>query len=175
MLNLARLKPGETALDVGCGTGSLAIEAKRRVGSAGAVFGIDASPEMLARAGRKARRAGLEITFIQAPAQALPFPDDRFDAVLATLMLHHLPRQAREQCGREIARLLKAGGRMLAIDFAAPARKQRRMLGHAHRHGHVSLDDMVALLEDVGLNVIDKGPVGHRDLQFALATAPLGA
>jgi ubiquinone/menaquinone biosynthesis C-methylase UbiE len=175
MLDLARLKPGETVLDVGCGTGSLAIRAKQRVGPTGAVFGIDASPEMLARAGRKARKAGLEIVFNQVPAQALSYPDDQFDVVLSTLMLHHLPRKAREQCGHEIARVLKPGGRMLAVDFSAPAQKQKRILGHIHRHGHVKLADIVAMLEGVGLEVIETGPVGYRDLQFALAVAPRGA
>ncbi len=59
----------------------------------------------------------------QAPAQALPFPDSQFDVALSTLMLHHLPRNTREQCGREIARVLKPGGRLLAVDFSAPARE----------------------------------------------------
>src|SRR5215475_11121332 len=57
VLDLARLKPGESILDVGCGTGTLAIAGKRRVGPQGEVFGIDASAEMIARAGKKAKRA----------------------------------------------------------------------------------------------------------------------
>src|SRR5262245_20748269 len=60
VLDLARLKPGESVLDVGCGTGTLAIAAKRRAGT-GKVFSIDASPEMIARANRKAKKAGLNI------------------------------------------------------------------------------------------------------------------
>ena len=52
MLNLAHLAPGESVLDVGCGTGTLAIAAKRVVGPAGAVYGIDASEQMIARATR---------------------------------------------------------------------------------------------------------------------------
>src|SRR5918999_4820923 len=57
VLRLARLEPGESVLDVGCGTGTLAIAAKRHVGLAGTVYGIDPSPEMLGRGGRKARKA----------------------------------------------------------------------------------------------------------------------
>src|SRR5437899_8062623 len=60
VLRLARLERGETVLDVGCGTGTLAIAAKRHVGPAGTVYGIDASPEMITRAGKKAGRAGVE-------------------------------------------------------------------------------------------------------------------
>jgi ubiquinone/menaquinone biosynthesis C-methylase UbiE len=104
ILRLARLKPGETVLDVGCGTRTLAIAAKRHVGPTGTVYGIDASPEMLARADKKARKAGVEACFKGGAAQSLPFPDGQFDAVLTTLMLHHLPRKGRQQCAREIRR-----------------------------------------------------------------------
>ena len=58
LVELARVQLGESVLDVGCGTGSLAIAAKRRVGPTGIVHGIDASPEMIARATRKATKAG---------------------------------------------------------------------------------------------------------------------
>ena len=60
-LNLARLRPGETVLDIGWGTGTLAIAAKRRVGTGGRVYGVDASPEMLARASRKANKPGASL------------------------------------------------------------------------------------------------------------------
>lgn len=171
ILRLARLQPGEAVLDVGCGTGSLAIAAKRQAGAAGKVHGIDASPEMLARAAKKARRAGMNVAFTQAPAQALPFPDASFDVVLTTVMLHHLPRPGRAQCAREMRRVLKPGGRVLAVDFAAS--QEKGLAGHLHqRHGHVKLEDIVALLGAAGLEVKESGAVGFRSLQFALATAP---
>src|SRR5439155_21762286 len=113
LVALARLSPGGSVLDIGCGTGSLGLAAKRRVGATGEVFGVDASPEMIARATSKAARAGIDVRFDNAVAEALPFPDARFDAVLSTLMLHHLPRKVRQQCAREIRRVLKTGGRVL--------------------------------------------------------------
>lgn len=171
ILGLARLIPGESVLDVGCGTGALAITAKRHVGPTGMAYGIDASPQMLARADRKARKTGLEVIFRQAAAQALPFPDAQFDAVLTTIMLHHLPRKAREQCAREIRRVLKPGGRALFVDFAAPAQKKKRSLIGFHRHGHLSLSDMIAMLQGADLNIVESGPVGIGNLQFVLATA----
>ena len=164
-LELADLKPGETVLDVGCGTGSLALVAKGAVGPEGAVFGVDASPEMLARAIKKARRAGLEVIFSRAPAQQLPYHDAEFDAVFSTLMLHHLPRGSRGECAAEIARVLKPGGRVRAVDFQAPA--GRRGL---HRHGGLSLDEMIALFRGAGLRVEDSGETGIAGMQFLLAT-----
>lgn len=100
VLRLARLSPGEQVLDVGCGTGTLAIAAKRQVGTTGTVYGVDASPEMLARANKKARRAGVEIVLKNGLVESLPFPDGHFDVVLSTVMLHHLPGKLRRQGNR---------------------------------------------------------------------------
>lgn len=172
LVELARLQPGETVLDVGCGTGTLAIAATRRVGPAGKVYGIDASPEMITLARRKAAKAGLDLIFETATVEALPFPDARFDAVLSTLMLHHLPRPVRQRCAHEARRVLRPGGRLLAVDFSTPARRRRGILGRLHRHGHVALRDIVDLLGEAGLNVVESGPVGVGDLQYALATVP---
>jgi ubiquinone/menaquinone biosynthesis C-methylase UbiE len=172
ILRLARLQLGESVLDVGCGTGTLAIAAQRHVGPTGTVYGIDASPEMIARADKKARKAGLDVTFRNGAAQALPFPDAQFDAVLNTLMLHHLPRKSRQQFACEIRRVLKPGGRVLTVDFAGSAREKRSLLGYFHRHGHVNLCDIIAVLSEAGLDNIESGAVGFRDLQFVLATAP---
>ena len=173
MLLFARLQPGEAVLDVGCGTGTLALIAKRQVGPAGDVCGIDASSEMISRAQKKARRAGVDIAFKNAFAESLPFPDARFDVVLATVMLHHLPKMARAELAAEIRRVMKPGGRVLAIDFGGTAKGRHSFLDHIHRrHGHVELNDMVSLFRDAGLTVAESGPVGMRDLQFVLATAP---
>src|SRR5262245_10695416 len=130
MLRLGHLEAGESVLDVGCGTGTLAIAAKRQVGTTGAVYGLDASPEMIARAEKKARKAGVEVAFKKAFAQSLPFPDAQFDVVLTTVMLHHLSRKARQQLAVEMRRVLKPGGRVLAIDFGGTARKRKRLLDH---------------------------------------------
>src|SRR5262245_59380376 len=169
VLDLACLAPGESILDVGCGTGTLAIAAKRRVGPTGTVYGIDASPEMIARASKKARKAGVEVSFNNGVVEALPFPDAQFDTVLSTLMLHHLPRKARQDCVREMRRVLKSGGRVLAVDFGEPER--RSFFAHFHRHGHVNLSDMIAVLREAGFNIVDSGPMGIRDLQFVLGKA----
>ena len=146
LVELARLEPGEAVLDVGCGTGTLAIAVKRRVGAAGTVHGIDASPEMIDRARRKAAKAGVDVAFQTGIVEALPFPDARFDAVVSTLMLHHLPRPIRQQCAREMRRVLKPGGRVLAVDFAMPARERKGLLARFHRHGYLAPRDIIELL-----------------------------
>jgi len=171
LVRLARLEPGQSVLDIGCGTGSLAIAAKRRVGPSGTVQGIDASPEMIARARRKASKTGVDVLFTSGVVEALPFPDEHFDAVLSTLMLHHLPRDARQQCAREMRRVLKPGGRVLAVDFGRAGGDRRSLMEHFHRHGRVDVHEIVKLLGEAGLEIVERGAVGVRDLNFVLATA----
>lgn len=172
VLRLAGIQPGESVLDVGCGTGTLAIAAARCVGPTGSVVGIDASPEMIARAKKKAMKAGAEAVFEHATAGALPFPDAHFDVALTTVMLHHLPRSARQQCVREVRRVLKPGGRVLAVDFGQPAASRRGWLARIHRHGHVDVADLRGLVTEAGLTIVESGAVGISDLHFALAEAP---
>jgi ubiquinone/menaquinone biosynthesis C-methylase UbiE len=175
MLSLVSLQPGESVLDVGCGTGTLAILAKRQVELTGEVYGIDASPEMIARAEKKATKAKVDVAFKNAYAQSLPFRNACFDVVLTTLMLHHLPKNARAELAGEIRRVLKPGGRVLATDFGVPAKDRKSLVDHFHRrhdHGHVDFREIIALLKEAGLAIAKSGAVGMRDLQFVVATAP---
>ena len=169
IIRLATLKAGDDVLDIGCGTGTLAIAATRHVGPTGAVTGVDASPAMIARATRKARKDRACATFEVGVAENLPFPDRRFDIVFSTLMLHHLPRKTREHCAREIKRVLKADGRVVAVDFGRA--KRRGLLAHFHRHGHVEVTDIVNLFVAAGLKPTRTGPVGMNDLNFVIARA----
>ena len=172
-LRLARLSSGENVLDIGCGTGTVAIRAKGQVGKNGKVFGIDASPEMLARARRKARKAGVEVDFRNALVESMPFRDGQFDVVLSTLMLHHLPGNLRRQCAAEVRRVLKPGGRLLAIDFGTAPGK-RGIAAHFHRHGHISLAEMVTTFQQAGLSIGGRGALGIGDLEYVLGIAPSG-
>src|SRR5260221_169359 len=77
--DLAQLRPGETVLDVGCGTGTLALVAKEHVGITGRVYGIDPSRQMIAYARRKTAQRGLSVDFQLGVIERLAFPDRSFD------------------------------------------------------------------------------------------------
>jgi ubiquinone/menaquinone biosynthesis C-methylase UbiE len=173
MLRLAKLQPGEAVLDVACGTGTLAIAAKRRVGPDGSVTGIDASAEMIERARAKAARSGLDLTFVNGTAQELPSKDAQFDIVIGTLMLHHLSKPVRSAFVREASRVLKPGGRLLLIDFGRPVRKSK-VLPRLHRHGHIDMNAIGTLLTESGFKISDSGAVGIQNLNYVRATVDKG-
>jgi ubiquinone/menaquinone biosynthesis C-methylase UbiE len=168
LLAPARLKMGESVLDVGCGTGSLALVAKRIVGSRGEVHAVDPSPEMIARANHKARKARLVVQFKTGVAESLNYPNERFDVVLSTVMLHHLPKAIRQQAVREMRRVLKPNGRLVAVDFVRSPGPHRGLRAHFHRHGRVDPRDLEALIANAGLDVVESAPVGKWDLQYVI-------
>ena len=164
LLDLAGIEPGDRVLDVGCGTGTLAIAAKRRVGQTGRVDAVDPSQEMVARARAKARRAGVEIAFHEATAQALPVTDASFDAVLCTLVLHQLPHDGIHAAAAEMKRVLAPGGRLLVADIGSGDSRNPGRTPHAH--GSFDGTRIAPLLERSGLAVVDAGEVPFRLRHF---------
>ncbi len=141
-------------LDVGCGTGTLALEVARRVGSrAGRVAGIDPGAEQIACARSKAARRHVPIDFQIGVIEQLPFPDQTFDVVFSTLMMHHLPNSLKRQGLAEIARVLKPGGRLVIADFK---RKQERQGQAARFHaGGSSMQDLATMVSDAGFSEVE--------------------
>ena len=119
VLQRAALAPGEDVLDLGCGTGTLAIAALRDQPAA-RLTGLDADPEVLERASAKADAAGVEIALDRGFSTDLPYEDARFDAVLSTLFFHHLTDERKRQTATEIVRVLKPGGRLVVADLGRP-------------------------------------------------------
>ena len=169
LLAPARLQPGESVLDVGCGTGTLAIAASRQVGIGGSVHGVDPSAEMIARARAKAKRRHASVTFETGVAEALPFPDATFDVVLSTVMLHHLPGKTRQQGVAEMRRVLSPGGRLVAVDFAPGTR--HGLVSLIHGHGHVDASAMERLVAAAGLSVAESGAIGAWGLCYVVGVA----
>ena len=113
MADVAAVGPGQHVLDVACGTGLLARAMASRVAPGGSVTGLDLNPGMLA----VARRLAPAIDWREGPAEALPFDDNRFDAVVSQfgLMLFADPASAM----REMQRVLKPGGHLAVAVFDA--------------------------------------------------------
>jgi ubiquinone/menaquinone biosynthesis C-methylase UbiE len=115
LLAVARLRPGERVLDVGTGTGIVARLAAPNVGPAGSVVGFDASPAMLSVARAMAAEEGLTIDWNEGQAEALPYPDERFDLVLSQFALMFFADRAGALA--EIWRVLIPGGRVALSVF----------------------------------------------------------
>jgi ubiquinone/menaquinone biosynthesis C-methylase UbiE len=147
--DLADLRPGDCVLDVGCGTGTLALIAVARVGPGGRVDGIDPGREQVARARAKAARRHLPATFEVGTVEHLPFDSQMFDVALSTIMLHHLPPDVRQQGLAEVARVLKPAGRLVVADFRDPGARSSASQQWVLRHGGVR--DLPELVRAAGM------------------------
>jgi ubiquinone/menaquinone biosynthesis C-methylase UbiE len=119
-IGMVDLRKGEKVLEVGCGTATLSILAKRITGETGIVEGIDLAPKMVAKAKGKARASNLEIGFRCASIDELPYPEESFDVVISSFMFHHLPVKIKKGGLEEVYRVLKRGGRFFLSDFCSP-------------------------------------------------------
>jgi ubiquinone/menaquinone biosynthesis C-methylase UbiE len=167
-LNLAGIAPGEKVLDVGCGTGTLTIAAKARAGANGEVHGIDAAPEMIEVARRKATEQGTDIDFRVGLIEDIPLPDDEFDLVLSSFMLHHLPSELKRSGLTEIQRVLKPGGRFLAVDLEFPI---PRLFDFGREMARSNLEALAPALEEAGFIDVESGKTQFRVITFLRARA----
>lgn len=119
VLDRVELKSGQRVLDIGCGTGSLAVLVKQRYPQV-EIVGLDPDPKALARAQRKAQQAQVSLKFDRGFADALAYPENSFDWVFSAFMFHHLPSDRKEPALREIRRVLKPHGSLYLVDFAGP-------------------------------------------------------
>lgn len=172
-VELAQIKPGDRVLDVGCGTGDLTMAAKAVTGPTGEVYGTDASPEMIDLARRKATRTGVDVTFQIDLIENMTFPDNQFDVVLSSLMMHHLPDDLKREGLAQIYRVLKPGGRLLIVDMeSSPSGSVLRRLSDVMiqlHGGHTAMQNnvkkLIPLVEAAGFTNVETNKI-NRQLSF---------
>lgn len=152
----AQLSERSRALDVACGPG-IVLEALAR--NAGEVVGCDITPAMLERAEQRCAAAGLSnVRLVPGRVEALPFSDAEFDVVVSRSALHHFLEPAATI--REMARVLKPGGRMVTVDVMASENAAEAALHNSleilRDPSHVRMlprSELQRYLEDAGLRV----------------------
>jgi ubiquinone/menaquinone biosynthesis C-methylase UbiE len=123
----AHLEPGQTVLDLGCGTGTLTIRIKQFLPQID-LSGLDGDPSVLQIAKGKAEAAGVCIRWKEGMAYDLPFPAHSFDRVISCLMIHHLTTPNKLKAFQEVSRILKPGGEFQLLDFGKPASLAMRLI-----------------------------------------------
>jgi len=167
-VGLAGIHTGDAVLEVGCGTGDVALAAHRLAGPTGTVAGIDPASEMIAVARAKAAREGAAVDFQVGVIESLAFPDATFDVVLSSLMMHHLPEELKRAGLAEIARVLKPGGRLLIVDAKRPTGYLERIVSGIMLHAGLTIgvQDLPPFLRAAGFTEIEVGETGFRALGF---------
>ncbi len=176
IVEMAQIKPGDRVLDVGCGTGSLTLTAKIYAGASGSVCGIDASPEMIAAARKKAKRGGIQAVFDVGLIEQIPYPEASFDVVISRLVIHHLPDDLKRRGVAEILRVLKPGGLVFLADFKPPSNPilthiLLALVGH-HRMLQANVSGLVPLLAETGFSEVACGPTRSAFLAFVSGKKP---
>ncbi len=179
---LRSVQPSERLLDVGCGTGTLAIAAACH---GARVVGIDRSRPMLRLAREKAARAGVSVELREGRLPLLAVPDEAFDVATATFVLSELSRDEAAFAVRALAEVVRPGGRIIIADEAAPQSPFLRLisslqhlifallafailqeLAPTHRH------PLPVLLKEAGLTIRQEATYQHGALRLLVAERP---
>jgi ubiquinone/menaquinone biosynthesis C-methylase UbiE len=170
LVELAGIEPGHRVLEIGCGTGNLALRAQRMHPDA-EVVGIDPDPLALERARRKADRAGLSVRWDRGKAGELPYADESVDRVLSAFMFHHLDDAEKKSALAEVRRVLRPGGQLHLVDVAGHhhGRAGRRMLRNEHLRDNAG-EGIPNRMREAGLTDVRTGEHGRLRTTFYRAT-----
>lgn len=116
LIREANIQEGHRVLDVGCGTGTLAVLIKQ-IHNGAEVTGLDGDSKVLEIGRKKAEKAGVEIAFQKGLSFKLPYADKSFNRILSSLMLHHLTSENKRLTLAEIFRVLQPDGELHIADF----------------------------------------------------------
>ena len=158
LIDQAQPHAGQRILEIGCGTGNLAILLKTLFPEV-EVIGLDPDSKALALARRKADQRRLSIQLDVGFADELPYADASFDRVFSAFMFHHLNPEERKTTLHEVNRVLKPGGALHLLDFGGAHEHSEGFLGHltqhsAHAHTHArgnTRDETLNLMRECGL------------------------
>lgn len=165
-LELVDIEPGMNILDAGCGTGTLTIAAKEKQGIDGKVVGIDPSSNMVKLAQEKAEKASLEVVFQVGVIEKMEFPENHFDLVLSSLMMHHLPDELKKDGLLEVYRVLKSDGTLLIIELD-PSDFSLASLIHGHRSQlSAELEKTRCYMENTGFDPVEFGRLNFRGFSY---------
>jgi ubiquinone/menaquinone biosynthesis C-methylase UbiE len=163
LVDQAGIRPGHRVLEIGCGTGNLALLVGLLHPDA-VVVGLDPDPRALARARRKAGRRSLPVRFDRGFAQELPYADASFDRVLSALMFHHLGPDERARALLEVRRVLQPGGSLHLVDFGGARERSDGLMARLSHRSPLLEDNFGSripeLMRDAGL--ADPSEVAHR-------------
>jgi ubiquinone/menaquinone biosynthesis C-methylase UbiE len=167
----AEIASGHRVLEIGCGTGNLALLVAHRYRGA-TVVGLDPDPLALGRARRKATRGDLPVQWDLGSAGDLRYPDGSVDRVLSALMFHHLDEAEKHQALREIKRVLRPGGRLHLVDFGGNHRGLLARLTRRNPRLQDNAGDRIAArMREAGLTDVGELGRGRLDVTFYRATA----
>jgi len=141
----ARIEPGQRVLDLGCGTATLTILIQQTHPEA-EVVGIDGDPRILTIAKTKAAKAGVNLTFDQGMAFDPPYPDNSFERVVSSLVLHHLTTENKRRAFKEVYRVLRPGGELHVLDFGQPHNLYTAIVSHLTQRLEEAADNVQGLL-----------------------------
>ncbi|MDZ7958732.1 MAG: bifunctional demethylmenaquinone methyltransferase/2-methoxy-6-polyprenyl-1,4-benzoquinol methylase UbiE [Aulosira sp. DedQUE10] len=163
-------QPGDSCLDLCCGSGDIAFGLARRVGAKGHVYGVDFSPNLLAMAKERSQRQYQEpaITWIEADVLDLPFEDNKFDAATMGYGLRNVKDIPRSL--KELYRVLKPGAKAAILDFHRPENPQLRSFQQWYLENIVvQLATQLGVKEEYAYisPSLDRFPIGKEQVELA--------